>query len=87
WPSVGGQLAVLRHDGSIAVQRNDAAIRFISSRTADIGNLRLVAAGWFSLNPFVYMALSLVLGLILAAATLWLVRNTGRPQQTERRPE
>jgi hypothetical protein len=87
WPSVGGQLAVLRHDGSIAVQRNDAAIRFISSRTADIGNLRLVAAGWFSLNPFVYMALSLVLGLILAAATLWLVRNTGRPQQMERRPE
>jgi hypothetical protein len=87
WPAVGGQLAALRHDETIAVQRGGAAIRYISTQPPAVGNLRLVAAGWFSLNPIVYMAMSLLLGLIVAVATLWLVKNTGRPQEPGRRQE
>ena len=87
WSSIGGQLTALRGDGTTAAQRSGAAIRYVSTQPPAIGNLRLVAAGWFSLNPIVYMALSLLLGLIVAVATLWLVRNTGRPQENGRRQE
>lgn len=87
WPAVGGQLAALRQDETIAVQRSGAAIRYVSTQPPAVGNLRLVAAGWFSLNPIVYMAMSLLLGLIVAVATLWLVKNTGRPQEPGRRQE
>lgn len=78
WSGLSGRMAVLdAADGSL-VSVAARGTRFVATQPPSVGNLRLVAAGWLSLNPFTYAGLALVLALLLSASTMHLVRNVGR---------
>ncbi len=52
--------------------------RFVMTQPLSAGNVRLIAAGWLSLNSLYYVAGALALGLLLAATTRLFVKNVGR---------
>jgi hypothetical protein len=81
WSRLGGRLAALNADESVIALPAGERLRHVATQGFDVLNLRLVAAGWLSLNPLAYVGLVLALVLCLAAATLWLVLNTGRRQE------
>ncbi len=81
WSRLGGRLAGLNADESVITLPAGERLRHVATRGFDVLNLRLVAAGWLSLNPLAYVGLVLALVLCLAASTLWLVLNTGRRQE------
>ena len=78
WAALRGRLSVIDGDGNLIRSVNAAHARYVATQPASIGNARLVAAGWFSLNPMAYVALLLILAAALAAATMTLVRHVGR---------
>lgn len=81
WGRLGGRMAALNADESVVALPAGERLRHVATQGFDLLNLRLVAAGWLSLNPLSYVGLALALVLCLAAATLWLVLNTGRRQE------
>ena len=78
WSQLGGEVAAL--DTSEAKINLAAAqdARFITTQPLSFSNLRLIAAGWFSLNRAVYVAVILAMALLLASVTLLFVKNVGR---------
>ena len=52
--------------------------RFVVTQPLSVGNARLIAAGWLSLNALYYVAAAVWLGLMLAATTRLFVKNVGR---------
>lgn len=77
WPRLDGAEARLRGDGMDIVRH---AQRFsLGPGTMTPGNLRLVLAGWLSLNPASYGGGALALALVLALATGLVLRTVGRP--------
>jgi cellulose synthase operon protein B len=75
---VQGQLAMLdMTNASVAASAADSP-RFIVTRPLSFGNLRLIAAGWMSLHPGVYVGLAILVAALFAASTRWLTRNIGR---------
>lgn len=52
--------------------------RFVVTQPLSVGNARLIAAGWLSLNSLYYVASAVWLGLLLAATTRLFVKNVGR---------
>jgi hypothetical protein len=81
-PSVWNNLA----GRASALDVSDASIKslpaehptFIATRALDVANVRLIAAGWLSLNADAYVGVALIVVLMLAACTLYFVRNAGR---------
>jgi len=78
WQQVSGRMAVLdASDASVSVV-SAADSQLIPTQPLSVGNVRLIVAGWFSLNSRVYVFCALLLALLLAASTHWFVRNSGR---------
>ena len=81
WRQVDGRMAMLdASEGKVTTMASENA-RLIATQSLSIGNMRLIAASWLSLNQGVYVGLSLLLSMALAAATVWLIRNVGRKQE------
>ena len=75
---VQGSLAMLdMKDAKVLATPADSS-RFIVTRPLSFGNLRLIAAGWMSLHPGVYVGLAILVAALFAASTRWLTRNVGR---------
>jgi len=55
--------------------------RFIPTQPFSLGNIRLIAAGWLSLHPPVFVLAALTLASLLAFATRLFVRKVGRRTQ------
>lgn len=81
WSGLGGRISALASDESLRFVPAGDRQRLIATQAFSLPNLRLVAAGWLSLNPLAYVGIALALALCLAASTLILVLNTGRRQE------
>ena len=82
WRQVNGRMSLLdASEGTVKSVASENA-RLIATQPLSIGNIRLIAASWLSLNQSVYVAASLLLSLVLAGATVWLIRNVGRKQES-----
>ena len=78
WSRIDGRFAFLdASDGSLetVAPRN---VELVETKTRSLSNIRLVTAGWLSMNPAIYVALTLGLALLLGLTTTSLVRNIGR---------
>lgn len=80
WGGLSGRLSLI--DASSGVVRSVGAERatFVRTERLTVGNLRLIAAGWLSMNPTSYAVLALIIATVLALATWWLVGHVGRRQ-------
>ncbi len=78
WRQVAGRIAVLNAgDGAIVdVPATDS--RLIPTQPLSIQNVRLIIAGWFSLNGKIYVFSAMMIALLLALSTHWFLRNVGR---------
>jgi hypothetical protein len=81
WSGLSGRISALGADESLRFVPAGERQRLVATQGFSLPNLRLVAAGWLSLNPLAYVGIALALVLCLAAATLILVLNTGRRQE------
>ena len=78
WSQVAGETAALN---SSEAKVNSIAARdphFITTQALSYSNVRLIAAGWFSLNRWVFVAVIMMMALVLAGVTLLFVKNIGR---------
>ncbi len=80
WMQVSGRMALLDDSQGSVTSVEPAAMTFVSTEPFSPTNLRLVTAGWLSINKSVYVTLTIFVGLVLAFATLHFVRNVGRSQ-------
>ena len=78
WSKVHGRLAALDASTGEIVATDATRFTYHGARNTSFGNGRLVMAGWFSLNPLAFVAMSLVLAFCLSGTTLWFVRGVGR---------
>ncbi len=78
WSKVHGRLAALDAATGDVVATDATSFTYRGAKGASLGNGRLVLAGWFSLNPLAFVAMSLLLALGLSGTTLWFVRGVGR---------
>ena len=78
WSNLRGRLSVIDASGDLVSAVEPAHARYLETQPRSFGNARLVAAGWFSLNPAAYVISALLLAAILAMTTLSLIRNSGR---------
>ncbi|MGE3247075.1 MAG: cellulose biosynthesis cyclic di-GMP-binding regulatory protein BcsB, partial [Beijerinckiaceae bacterium] len=78
WQQINGKIAVLNaSEGSVAViPVTDSTL--IPTQPLSVANLRLIVAGWFSLNSKIYVLCALLIAFLLALSTNWFVRNAGR---------
>ncbi|MEH3148513.1 MAG: cellulose biosynthesis cyclic di-GMP-binding regulatory protein BcsB [Methylobacterium frigidaeris] len=85
WTRLDGRLATL--DATNGVLSTVAAEhpRLAETQPPSLANIRLVVAGWLSLNPFIYVALSLAVALLLGVTTRRMVRGIGRHNDEYRR--
>ena len=78
WQQIAGRVAVLDASegkvSSIPVQKTHLVV----TAPLTISNVRLITAGWLSLNSEMYIIAALVLGLVLAGTTTLFVRSVGR---------
>ena len=81
WANIGGQMSGLNSNETVSVYRSEETSRFITTQPIGFSNLRLVAAGWLSLNAVSYVLLALLAVAGVAASTYWLVLNVGRRQE------
>jgi cellulose synthase operon protein B len=71
-------LSVMDASGDLVGAVESAHVRYLETQPRSFGNTRLIAAGWFSLNPAAYVISALLMAGILAMTTLSLIRNSGR---------
>ncbi|GJD50154.1 hypothetical protein OPKNFCMD_2891 [Methylobacterium crusticola] len=84
WSRLRGRLATLdASDGSLATVEA-AHPRLAETQVRSLDNLRLVVAGWLSMNPFIYVALSLAVALGLGVSTRTMVSGIGRENRPNR---
>jgi len=78
WQQIAGRVAVLDASegkvSSIPVEKTHLVV----TAPLTISNVRLITAGWLSLNTEIYIMAALFLGLVLAATTTLFVRSIGR---------
>lgn len=78
WQTVSGRVSFLdASEGSVTVVPADDP-RLIVTQPLTLGNTRLIAAGWLSLNNHVYVALALAAAMLLALSTTLFVQGVGR---------
>ncbi len=78
WSQVHGRLSVLDAADGTLVATDADRFRYTNGSGSSLGNMRLVMAGWFSLNPLAFVALALLTALCLSGTTLVFVRGVGR---------
>jgi cellulose synthase operon protein B len=78
WSNLRGRLSVMDASGDLVGAVEAAHVRYLETQPRSFGNARLIAAGWFSLNPAAYVISALLMAGILAMTTLSLIRNSGR---------
>ncbi len=78
WQTVSGRLSFLdATEGSVTgVPADDP--RLIVTEPLTLGNTRLIAAGWLSLNAHIYVGLALAAAMLLALSTTLFVQGVGR---------
>ena len=78
WQQIAGRVAVLDASegkvSSIPVQQTHLVV----TAPLTVSNMRLITAGWLSLNTEMYVLSALLLGLVLAGTTTLFVRSVGR---------
>ena len=78
WNQLGGEVAALdTSEAKINTVASNSA-HFITTQALSFSNIRLIAAGWFSLNRSIYVMTILAMALLLAFVTLLFVKNVGR---------
>jgi cellulose synthase operon protein B len=75
---ISGQLSLLDLSRAKIETVPVAHPHFVVTQPLSIGNARLIAAGWLSLNSFYYVGSVLVVGFSLAVATQLFVKHVGR---------
>jgi hypothetical protein len=80
WRQISGRVAALNMSDAQVVTMQSSDPRLIGTQPFSLQNARLIAAGWFSLNSQIYVALALLIGVALAVATSVFLRNVGRRQ-------
>lgn len=80
WAQLSGRVATLDPSEAQVSSLASRNLDFVTTQPMSIGNMRLVAAGWFSSNRWTYVGLVLTFAFLLGTATFWLVRNLGRKQ-------
>ena len=78
WSRLRGRMSVLDHRGDLLGSSEASPLHYIGTQPFTLRNAGLVTAGWFSLNPGAYLLLAFLLASLLAAATLTLIRHSGR---------
>ncbi|MDF2116470.1 cellulose biosynthesis cyclic di-GMP-binding regulatory protein BcsB [Roseiarcaceae bacterium H3SJ34-1] len=78
WQQIAGRVSVLNAAEGAIVNIPVETSYLIATQPLSINNLRLIAAGWLSLNPNIYVFMVLILALLLAAATNWFLKGVGR---------
>ncbi len=78
WRQIAGRIAVLNAgDGTVAtIAATDS--RLIPTQPLSVRNVRLIVAGWFSLNSKIYVFTALIIALLLASSTQLFLRHVGR---------
>ncbi len=78
WSELRGAVSALNLSEA-SIEANDSAhMRFIQTQRFSVGNIRLIAAGWFSHNIWAYIGLVLATALTLGGMTRLFVRRVGR---------
>ena len=78
WGQISGRIAMLdTADGRILPVPVEGAT-LIATQDFSVQNVRLIVAGWFSLNNKIYVILALLLAALLALTTREWVSNVGR---------
>ncbi|AWN34409.1 cellulose biosynthesis cyclic di-GMP-binding regulatory protein BcsB [Methylobacterium radiodurans] len=78
WTRLVGQAAFLdASDGTLSLVE-PKGVGLIETQPRSLANLRLVSAAWLSLNPGIYVGMTLLMALCLGLATTALVRQLGR---------
>jgi hypothetical protein len=78
WSNLRGRLSVMDASGDLVGSVESTRVHYLETQPRSFGNTRLIAAGWFSLNPAAYVISALLMAAILAMTTLSLIRNSGR---------
>ncbi|WP_162375544.1 cellulose biosynthesis cyclic di-GMP-binding regulatory protein BcsB [Ancylobacter sp. TS-1] len=79
WNRVGGQ-AVAYQVASGSIERRDIrSFQFIVTQPLSLGNFRMIAANWLSINIVPYALMLLAAGTLLGITTALLLRRLGRP--------
>ncbi len=78
WNQISGQLATLDPGEAKIGALAASDVRFVKTQPLSLGNSRLIAAGWFSNNRYIYAGLMLLMATVLGLSTFWFVRNVGR---------
>ncbi|HEY8579186.1 MAG TPA: cellulose biosynthesis cyclic di-GMP-binding regulatory protein BcsB [Beijerinckiaceae bacterium] len=78
WGQVSGRMSALQMSDAEVLSSPSTDATLIQTQPLSIQNVRLVMAGWFSLNTRVYVGIAFVVALLLGAATAGFVRNVGR---------
>ncbi len=81
WSKVHGRLATIDASTGAVVSTDATEVRYLASGPWSLTNARLVLAGWFSLNPIMFVMLALMTALCLSATTFWFVRGVGRSSE------
>ncbi len=78
WAQISGRIAMLdTADGRILPVPVEGAT-LIATQSFSVQNIRLIVAGWLSLNNKIYVALALLLAALLALTTREFITNVGR---------
>ena len=80
WPQLRGRLATVSATGEVVAGDDALLVTFAANRDWSPGHVRRLLAGWFALNPFAYIGATLLAAGWLGAATLVVVKRSGRPQ-------
>ncbi len=84
WSRMDGRLAAFSLETGVVTTIPAREVTYIATAPLSFGNLRLVAANWFSLNDGIYAVATVLAGLLLAIATAAFVRRSGRTGRTGR---
>ena len=79
WTQLKGEVAALNSSTAKIASVEAADPRFINTQPLSYSNVRLIAAGWFSLNIWAFILTIVAAALTLAVVTLVCVRKVGRP--------
>ncbi len=79
WNQLRGAVSALNLSEARIDANDSSRLRFIQTQQFSIGNVRLIAAGWFSHNIWAYIGLVLATALSLGGMTRMFVRRVGRP--------
>ena len=78
WQQIAGRVSVLNAAEGAIVNIPVENSYLIPTQPLSIENMRLIAAGWLSLNPNIYVFMALILAVLLAASTNWFLKGVGR---------